>query len=272
MNSIKKILIVGGTGYIGKPLSRKLEKDYQVEAIGSKEMNITDPESIKSFLKDQHYDLVIILASEKTNKDKMKEVNVFGLIFLMDYIKDFNISENIIYISSMMVYTSNEDNEYANSKRTAEVIFKSEIIEQGNLHGVIIRLPGVFGGNRDSGYIYNTIKRIKNNEEVIEFDNSNLDFWQTIYLKDMILMFSEFIKTYHFLRNFERFNLCYNDTTDFIKTAYLLKELMNSNCEFKFKKEDYSKFQMRDEDIKNYITIDKYSYKKALKRYITLSK
>lgn len=59
---MKRILVLGGNGFVGKNLQeflRKYPTDYQIEAPSSKELNLIDESSVALFLKDKYYDVII---------------------------------------------------------------------------------------------------------------------------------------------------------------------------------------------------------------------
>jgi len=57
---MKKILLTGGSGFIGKNiLESHLAQKYEIIAPGSKELNLTDSDSVDRYFKDKKFDAVI---------------------------------------------------------------------------------------------------------------------------------------------------------------------------------------------------------------------
>jgi UDP-glucose 4-epimerase len=54
-----KILLTGGSGFIGKYLRSHLEQNHEVISPSSKELNLTNRESVLDFFKGRHFDAVI---------------------------------------------------------------------------------------------------------------------------------------------------------------------------------------------------------------------
>ena len=57
---IKKILVIfGGTGGLGNQLVKKLESDYDLISLGSKDVDITNFLEVKKFFSENNIDIVI---------------------------------------------------------------------------------------------------------------------------------------------------------------------------------------------------------------------
>jgi len=293
---INKILLVGGTGYIGTALYQILKKDYRVHVTGRldkpefgndfRNLNFANSSSIKHVLGNEKYDLIIILAAQKEIKitseidfgNSVFKDNVLDLNTFFKFLFKFQDKATMLFVSSMTVYGPqavspvSEDvrlspiHDYGLSKLIGESFF-SYYVSYHDSYGVVFRIPGVFGGSRKSGYIFNLIKKMKNNESV-EIDSTDLGYWEAINLNDLVNIFAEFIRKYPAHNKVEIFNLSYGEETDFVKTAYLLKDLLNSKSEIRVAKKDYRRFFLDNRKVSQFVDTRKYSYLKALKRYI----
>jgi len=54
---MKKIALFGGTGGLGSQLKSFLDKEYSVIAIGSKDVDVTNLESVKQFFNSNDIDI-----------------------------------------------------------------------------------------------------------------------------------------------------------------------------------------------------------------------
>lgn len=126
----KRILIIGGTGYIGKYLSNKLALDYDVVTL-SKEPNTTFKNNISLDIMNEFeliktvksFDLVIVLAAiKKSSRKKKYRDNVIGLKNILSAMKKNNL-RNIIYFSSQNIFLKNLG-PYGLSKLDAEKLLK----------------------------------------------------------------------------------------------------------------------------------------------------
>ncbi len=57
-----KMLILGGTGGLGKELTKAFEEDYEVTSLGSKDLDITDFRKLELYFHVNVYDVVINLS------------------------------------------------------------------------------------------------------------------------------------------------------------------------------------------------------------------
>jgi GDP-L-fucose synthase len=63
-----KVLITGGTGFIGRNLIERLRERCQVAAPGRAELNLLDGEAVRAYLEPQRFDAVIHAAAEGVSR------------------------------------------------------------------------------------------------------------------------------------------------------------------------------------------------------------
>lgn len=138
---IKKILVIGGTGYIGTPLVKKLKKegydltllvrdkkDFRDELAGCRYFvaDLLDKKSMEKNIND--FDLVINLAAIIRTLDKKKyNENVLGMKNLIEILEAKGI-EKIIYFSTQNV-NLRQKGPYAKSKAEAEKLLLASKLE-----------------------------------------------------------------------------------------------------------------------------------------------
>ena len=62
-----RLVVFGGSGGLGKPLSDKLLSDYEVVALSSKDVDVTDFNQVKSFFENNNQDIVLNLSGYNYN-------------------------------------------------------------------------------------------------------------------------------------------------------------------------------------------------------------
>ncbi len=159
----KKILLTGGTGFIGKELIKKISDKYEIKCLVRKHSNfeylkkfkvefifgdLRDKESISNSLKN--IDMVIHLA---TSHQKGKEdVNLITSKNLVEICKQKNIKK-FIFISSMAANRKLLD-DYGRTKLKIE-----ELIKNSGLNYIILR-PSIIYSNNNLSLIGSTLKSV----------------------------------------------------------------------------------------------------------------
>jgi UDP-glucose 4-epimerase len=287
-----KILIVGGTGYLGRHLSAYLElQGYDLSITGSKILNLSkyyrillEDKSTYQVLEGKKFDLIILLVSKldalgTTHLEHPDlKINTTCYADFLQFIANQSITSKIIYSSSMTVYGINNKipvdesgviepfHTYGLSKSMAETI-TSFFCRMNNIPGVIFRLPGIYGGDRKSGFIYNTIKKFLNNEPV-ELQTKGLIYWETNHIDDVCEMFLLFIQNYTWKNLVATYNLSYGTETDFYETArFIKKTLKSSQLLIEEDQKGYIPFYLSNSKVQEVIPV-KLDFHNKLSRYI----
>tara|TARA_B100000768_G_C11273921_1_gene374852 strand:+ start:366 stop:1256 length:891 start_codon:yes stop_codon:yes gene_type:complete len=248
-----KTLIIGGSGYLGRHLSNVLSKNnnevYITSRFESENDNcfIFDLEDINCFrnIDFNSFDRILMLVSSmagiksKTFDGNTFEINCIAYKNFLNYLVEIDYSNQFVYVSSMTVYsvknispveengnTELPPNPYGLSKLFAEKLTKY-YSRENKFNTSIIRIPGLFGGDRKSGFIYNAIDKISKNLDFF-ISTKNLKYWETISVLDVSHMIEMFLNKYNWKQDCEVYNICYGKETDIIELAYFIKEYFNS--------------------------------------------
>jgi len=128
-------------------------------------------------------------------------------------------------------------------------------------------LPGIYGGDKNNGFIYNTIKKAKDNQ-LIELDTQGLVYWETIFINDLCEMIWAFLKQYQWELPTDIFNVSYGCETDFNNTAeFIVESLQKGNLNIKNEKKGYVPFYLSNDKISKLIEV-KTDYFGQLKKYV----
>jgi NAD(P)-dependent dehydrogenase (short-subunit alcohol dehydrogenase family) len=93
---MKSIVVFGGTSGLGTKLVPYLRRRYEVTALGSSDVDVTDLKQVKEFFKDKEFDIVLNMSGKKYDAflsriteddveeiDKMLDVNIKGNINIL---------------------------------------------------------------------------------------------------------------------------------------------------------------------------------------------
>ena len=250
---MSKILIIGGSGYLGRHLSKVLVKNNEVLITSrynseKKSSLVFDLEVSSTFnnIDFNNFDVIFMLASSmkgiqsKTMDNSSFDLNCSAYKDFLNYLVEINYSKYFVYISSMTVYsvdntspveengnTELPPNPYGLSKLFAEKLTKF-YCRDNNFKGAVIRIPGLFGGDRKSGFIYNAIEKMSKNED-FHISTENLKYWETISVLDVSDMIQVFLNNYSWEEDYEAFNIAYGHETDIVDLAFFIKDKLRSS-------------------------------------------
>lgn len=111
----KKVLLIGGTGGLGKQLGKHLMDLYDCKIVGSIECDVTSESKVSSFLEKTDFDIIIYLSAKNIDGlihkqsvdtiDFQLDVNIKGFLNVLRYATP-KFKENkygrLIYISSIL--------------------------------------------------------------------------------------------------------------------------------------------------------------------------
>jgi GlcNAc-P-P-Und epimerase len=184
MNKINRVLVIGGSGFIGTRLVRRLVNNEQLDinifdkVDGKTFANLTilgDVRSLSQLNASISQDAVIVnLAAE--HRDDVRplslydEVNIGGANNICSVARVKNV-KTIIFTSTVAVYGFAEIdtdesgrispfNDYGRTKYEAEQVFKAWQAEEPEIRTLVIIRPTVVFGEQNRGNVYNLFRQI----------------------------------------------------------------------------------------------------------------
>ena len=219
---MNKILLLGGTGFIGKVLLNKLEQYHSTKImIHSTNLQTTaqkfkgDILNKKSFFDEIRNDETIInlLGQLTANESDCIKSNILGGLNLLNSCIDKKIRQ-IILISSINVYgenlkrssketdPSNPASNYGKIKMITEEMYKN-FSETYGINVTVLRLAGIYGPNGNSGFLTKIVKSIKNKNIIPVCYNNGEQQRDMLYIDDAIDCILNTVNSKH-----DGFNIC----------------------------------------------------------------
>lgn len=191
-----KILVIGGSGFIGTRLCKRLENDKIdfkiVDKVTSKtfanKTMIADVRDYAGLEKACNGDVIINLAAEHRDdvspKSLYDEVNVDGAIRVREVAEAKGINK-IVFTSSVAVYgfaplgtdesgEINYFNDYGRTKWEAEKVYRAWQEKDPQNRTLVVVRPTVVFGEQNRGNVYNLLRQIAGGKFVMVGDGTNV--------------------------------------------------------------------------------------------------
>lgn len=242
---MRKILITGKSGFIGKTLLQKIPKSNKIVDTNVKDrIDLEDKEKV---MKIEHADIVIHLAG-KTPQDGLSDMEFFrnnltSTINILEYCITKKIKK-LIYVSSY-VYGNPEylpidenhpiqpHNAYAESKYVGERVCKF-FAENSELSIIILRPFNIFGESMKEGYLLSNLVNSSKTSKKIKIlnKNSKRDF---LHLDDFI---DVILKTLDYNCKFEIFNVGSGKSLSFVEIISKIENFINKKLNIEYVEDD----------------------------------
>jgi len=136
-----KMLITGGQGDIAQAIAERYKDEYELYLPSSKELDVTDKNSVNEYIKDLEFDVLInnagaihprrILESNEELWERDIKVNLVGPYLVTKRVLENNKNAIIINISSTAAFNSYKDWSSYCSSKAGLVTFTKCLAEDG---------------------------------------------------------------------------------------------------------------------------------------------
>lgn len=196
---MKKILLIGASGFVGSKLQKKLKKKYKIiKPKKSIAFNISNFKQLEDQM-SKDIDIIINLSGQiSDDAKKMYDTIVQGNRNIINIAKYFKKDVKIYFFSSTLVYGFSKKLLNEKSKISPNSLYTKykRIAEQEylktNLDFKILRLSNIYNENKN-GIIKNIINQIRNNTKLIL--SNKYCYRNYIHLDDFIIIFSKILET-----------------------------------------------------------------------------
>ncbi len=248
-----KILLTGVTGFIGRNLREAWEEKHQLFAPSKRELDLLDSESVKRYLCDKNFDVIVHTANTNhvVHPDLSGKILDYNLRMFGNLQRCSKLYKKLIYFGSGAEYSSEHyvpymkedylgkyipDDPYGFSKYLMSVITE----QSKNIYELC--LFGVFGKYEEWSrrFISNCIYQCMTKQEIHMEQHMYFDY---IYIVDLIKIVDWFLVSEP---EFHRYNVCTGEQHDLYDLAQTIRDIMNSDAEIILKREGWKLPYMGD--------------------------
>jgi len=234
-----KILITGGSGFVGRNVKEHLEEriskgeDIEITAPTSRELDCVDEEAVAGLLKEKHFDLVLnfaVYADSPENDRDGSRILEYNLRIFHNFAKHSDLYERMFYTGSGAEFDKRYDIHLAKEEEVGKTIPVSqyglmkytvnEIIERSdNIYN--LRLWGIYGK-----YEYYPTKFISNicckTIKGLPLSIRQNVFFDYLWIDDFLRILDVFMEKelkYH------SYNMCTGEPIDLISLAETVRQV-----------------------------------------------
>lgn len=244
----KKILLTGGTGFIGGNILPILQKKYEVKFPRRNELNINDESSVDEYLSNNKFDILIHSANitpGKNSADKMENMLEYTIKAFLNFQKHSDKFEKIFYFGSGAEYDKRKDivlikeTDIGNSIPVDPYGLAKYVINQiarGSKNIYNLRIFGCYGPtDAKTKFIRDCIDCCLEHKPITIRQNCYFDY---MYVEDLARIIDKMINSelkYH------DYNICTGKRIDLLTIAKIIDKKMQNNQGIKIGQEGLNK-------------------------------
>jgi GDP-L-fucose synthase len=253
MYRVKKILVTGATGFIGRNIVEQFQPHYDIYFPDSSELDLLDDYKVKEYLREKSFDLIIHCAIHNGTITSNKDLSLVfknNLCMFFNIARCNNLYKRMFYFGSGAEYDMRnyipkmKEGYFDNHVPTDDYGFSKYIMAKyikncPNIYD--FRLYGVYGKYEDwrIRFISQSICRVINNMDIIINQNVYFDY---LYVNDLIRIIEIFINKGTIKDKY--LNICTGRTVDLITLAHIVIKISRKKLKIKVRirdlKDEYS--------------------------------
>lgn len=218
-----KILITGSKGYIGTALYNTLQRKYEVVGLGKKDLDLTNLNDVKEFLKNKYFDVIIHCAITGGNRLDIDNSNILDNNLKMFY----NLVECESNFGKLIHFGSGAEKQntfYGLSKK----VINESIKNKDKFYNV--RILAVFDENElATKFVKTNIFNYINKKDIEIFQNKYMDFF---HMNDFISLIEYYVENNSLPKEI---NCCYNDLVSMLDIIDIINGLDSYKVDINFK-------------------------------------
>lgn len=269
---MKKILLTGSTGFVGKNILTSLRKKYDVDAPSRSELDVRDYDKVHAYLQLNSYDVVLHFANPNPVKnhecDSSDRFFEDSMRIYMNFYNCSHLYKKLIYLGSGAEYdkrkpiikckesditTARPNDVYGFSKSVMNELAKTST----NIYN--LRLFACYGPyDHESKFITHVIRCCLKNEDITIRQNCNFDYMHVYDIAKVVAQFIDNKPKYY------DYNLASGVSITLLELAEKVKKQMDSKSDIKIINEgmnneytaDISRLDEEFDVARNFISID----------------
>ena len=244
---MKKILLTGGSGFIGKNILESfLATKYQIIAPTSSELNLIDTQCVDDFFEGQEFDVVLHAGTKPGHRNAKDPTNLFYSNLRMfqnlerhkdKYGKFINFGSGAVYDISQNITDAREENICQNIGSDDHSFCKYVVGKQiSNLDNFVdLNIFGIFGKYEDwqIRFVSNAICKAMFDLPITLRQNRRFSY---LYIDDLMPILEFFIENEP---RYKSYNIVPDQKIELLEVANLVKEISGKNLKIKVAQEGF---------------------------------